>query len=705
MVFTEGTRFARGHRTGLVYRSAPQGCEVIWDEVVDLTTGEIKRAIADFFPSAQIGQEVSSGKLQILSLPKTVECRKPEILYESPPSPAELARASNRECYILAAQVELDEGRMRPRKADFARHYPELVRLGLREATLRASARAKQGKCGTKMELLRPPQCGETIYRWWRQWEAAGRAMMMDRFRNCGRRPGERYTDEEDAFYKGIISIRLNEERPSIASICESIQAAVRAENGHRLAQSVPARELSIPGYDWVWTLISRMAPVDHKVRTRGMEVAYRDLHTLGHGLQVTRVLERVELDEYTIDLMVLVRMLSLESILTQEEAWALGLDGSPQRLILSVAIDVFSGAIVGLQIARSSSIEVTLRTIEMIYLDKQPLADAVGAEMPWPMKGQPQTLALDRASINMSDLIYTKLAHAGITNLAVPAGKPFLKPWIERFFATFGAKFLQRFTGRTFSDVVRKGENNPAARASVTLDEFLEWLTRWIVDVHHTTKPETLGKKSPLETWNDAVAVSPPLARADHEMLRSAFGITTTRKATRHGITVEGLRYQHEGIANWFLNETERDLTIVWWDKQIGSIRVHLPDDRWITAQCVDPEWADKSYADLVLQRMADAAAKQFGQGARDRAIVALDAHTRDKAALRGLIPVLPTDDDLAKRTREFSRYMGVAPPETYGGVFDNEVHPDRTGMTSAGQPSQPSSPLDAASRKEIME
>ena len=91
-----------------------------------------------------------------------------------------------------------------------------------------------------------------------------------------------------------------------------------------------------------------------------------------------------------------------------------------------------------------------------------------------------------------MSDEIYVRLAAAGITNMAVPAGKPFLKPWIERFFATMGKKFLQQFTGRTFGNVVLKGENDPAKRATLTLDEFLAWLVRWIVDVHHTTKVGT---------------------------------------------------------------------------------------------------------------------------------------------------------------------------------------------------------------------
>lgn len=152
---------------------------------------------------------------------------------------------------------------------------------------------------------------------------------------------------------------------------------------------------------------------MDHKVRTRGMEVAHRDLHTLGQGLKTTRVLQRVELDEYTVDLMVFMRLLGLEKLLTPSEKVALGLTGEPKRLILSAAIDVYSGAIVAMQIAAEGSMNLTVKTIEMIYCDKQRIADAVGAVNPWPMHGHPQTLALDRAAVNMSDEIYTRLAAA----------------------------------------------------------------------------------------------------------------------------------------------------------------------------------------------------------------------------------------------------------------------------------------------------
>ena len=678
MVLAEGSEFARGVRTGAVYRTAPNGCEVLWDEWINLETGEVMRSVADFIPAEVIGREISRGDIRILKLPEamTEGARVPEARV---PTAEELDRGSHKECFILAAQQCIDNGMMQPKRADFVAHFYFILGKGTELVNARAKRASAGSKCGTKVVTRRPPGCGETIFRWWTAWAAANRVVPIDRFRDCGRKEGDHYTDEEDEFFANVIRVRLHEERPSIKSIVESVQAAVRKENARREALPIPGTVMHVPGRDWIWLMIARIAPVDHKVRTRGMAVAYRDLHTLGRGLQVTRVLERVELDEYTVDLMVFMRMLKLDTLITPEERLALGLDGTPQRLILSAAIDVYSGAIVGLQIARAGSVEVTLRTIEMIYLNKQPIADAVGARREWPMQGQPQTLALDRASINMSDIVYLRLSHAGITNLAVPAGKPFLKPWIEQFFRTVGSLFLTHFTGRTFSDVVRRGENDPAARATLTLDEFLTWLTRWIVDVYHTRKPETIGRKSPLQMWTEGAAANPPLVRADQRMLRRAFGSQYPRKVCRDGVTVEGLKYQHEEIARWFVSETERDLTVVWWDRKIGAIEVELPDGRWITARCVDPKWADASYDDLILQRLADKEAARFGQAERDQAIVDMDVFAEGKAALRGLIPVPPSAEELEKRTREFSRYT-VTPertPDSYGDVFDNEVAP----------------------------
>ena len=397
------------------------------------------------------------------------------------------------------------------------------------------------------------------------------------------------------------------------------------------------------------------------------MDVAYRDLHPVGRGLRVDRALQRVEIDEYTTDLMTLLRVLDLDGLLTPQEKVTLGLTGEPVRLIMSAAIDVYTGAIVAMQIAPAASMNLTVRTIEMIYLDKSEIAKAVGATYSWPMHGHPQSIAFDRAGVNMSDELYLRLGAAGITNLAVPAGKPFLKPWIEGFFRTVGKRFLPKFPGRTFSDVVKKGENDPGKRASLTLDEFLKWLVMWVVDVHHTTQPETLGRAAPMLAWERAVAEAPPFALA-----------VERRTLTRKGVKVLGLNYQLPEIGCESLTSSERDVEVYWWHRNIGSVEVRLPDGQWFTAECTDPMWLDKSYDDLAAYIARRKVEAQIGQAARDKFNVEVDLRTSELLALRQMLPLAPTGTQIDRLAHEFAQYLHDPNAEQEpADLFADEIDP----------------------------
>lgn len=61
------------------------------------------------------------------------------------------------------------------------------------------------------------------------------------------------------------------------------------------------------------------------------MEVAYKDLHCLGLGLQVTRALERVEIDVCEMDIMVFFKTIGVWDHLTEAERLHMGLDGQPK--------------------------------------------------------------------------------------------------------------------------------------------------------------------------------------------------------------------------------------------------------------------------------------------------------------------------------------------------------------------------------------
>lgn len=676
ITLAEGTRVLFKDRPGTVYRNATWGCELVWDESIDPDTGEVCPPRAGRMEIADIVRAMAKGTLSIVDLPANFKFAPPENPAATAPRPAEMGRATWRACYVAAAQKLIDSQQLEPTRADFVRKLKEITDLGFAEDGRRAREKSGSRRGGKEVQVRNPPSCGETIFGWWRASRTSGAQAHFDRYRNSGNRTSF-LTGEEEAFLAEVISIRLTDERPSIQSVVDSVQSFFRLENERRKS-SGSDNELTIPGYGSVWSWIARMAPIDHAIRTRGMEVAHRDLHPVGQGLRVDRALQRVEIDEYTTDLMTILRLLKLDHLLTPEEKLALGLTGAPVRLIMSAAIDVFTGAIVAMQIAPAASMNVTVRTIEMIYLDKSEIAQAAGAHYSWPMHGHPQTIAFDRAGVNMSDELYLRLGAAGITNLAVPAGKPFLKPWIEGFFRTFGARFLPKFPARTFSDVVKKGENDPAKRASLTLDEFLTWLVMWIVDVHHTTQPETLGRSAPMLAWERAVNEAPPFVLADQRRLRMAFGERLERTLTRKGVKVLGLNYQLPKLGRESLESSDREVEVYWWHRNIGTVEVHLSDGTWVTAVCTDPKWHDKSYDDLaahIAQRKIEA---QIGQAARDKFNVEADLRTHELLALRQLLPLAPTRADIDRRSHEFARYLRDPNDEQEpADIFGDEIAP----------------------------
>lgn len=59
-----------------------------------------------------------------------------------------------------------------------------------------------------------------------------------------------------------------------IKNILTSVQAAMREENRKRQRHPELGGQLQVLGYDKLWDLIAQIAPVDHAIRTKGMDEA-----------------------------------------------------------------------------------------------------------------------------------------------------------------------------------------------------------------------------------------------------------------------------------------------------------------------------------------------------------------------------------------------------------------------------------------------
>ena len=717
MMLREKTEFVLDGRHGRVAQTRATDCLIIWDAYTDPKTSKAHGVEPQTLSSFYLGQMLESNRLHITARPEYRPDGR-EILKRALTKQRSIEQhnmAVWRQMHIEAADELIAEGLMGTTRDEFVRNIDAINGRGTTKQTKRAKSLSGRSKAGFKYEMIAPPESGATVYRWRQKYLKKGIGGLYDRQDESGNSL-DRYSVEELDFAREVIAVRLNEERADIKNILTSVQAAMREENRKRQRHPELGGKLRVLGYGKVWDLIAQIAPVDHAIRTKGMDEAYKDLHCLGLGLQVSRPLERCEMDVYAVDLMVFLNDIGILAHLTDTERLSLGLDGTPQRVLISAVIDVFTGCILAFQIATADTTDLALRTVEMVYLDKQPLADAVGALCPWNMRGHPGTLAVDRGNSYLGDDFYDRLATAGITNLGVPAGKPFLKPWVESWFRGVGSGFLQRFTGRTFGNIIKKGENDPQARATLNLEEFLYWLTRWIVDAYHNTKPRTLGKKAPRLAWDAAVKETPPYALVDDDQLRVAFGVSTKRKLTRQGIRVGNLYYWSEELITHFLRAPrlkDDQLTVYWWAPKIGAISVELPDGRTVQAQCIDPKWHGKNYSDL-RRYMAEAAQlDDLAIEAKDRAIVEIDEFSRNKAALAGLIPTQPDAATLDYFEEKYARYIDIPSRKLKGitDIFGDEVVPDFSlptpqSTSSNNQPRQ-ETPLgaDLGSDEDIME
>lgn len=673
----KGCDFQIGPRKGRVLELRPEGYFVFWEAWTDPDSGECNESTASIYGYDAIVTDNNYGKLKILKRPLAQPTAKDRIR-RSERVLAEVARQRFRKQYVLAIQDMLDRGELAPVREDFCAKIVTIIANGSqRYCEYRAALSMRDAKRGgtkvqkTEKEHQRDVEfhqgfkCGHTMWKWYWAWKIDGDDALFDQYRNCGRY--KRYNDVTDSFIERHLDMLWDQEKPTVKSFVESVHAALDTENERRERLPVPAAKLRRPGYDYIRDKIRELAPIDHALRRNSRDKAYNDLHTLGMGGTTFRVLERVEVDEYTVDLFVLMRETGLFDHLPESIKRLIGLDGKPCRVTLSGAIDVHTRCFVALQIVPQGVESPLARTLEMIYMDKSPIADAVGAKFGWPMGGAPEAIVFDRGDKYITDDAYDILADLGITNLGCPAGKPWLKPYIERVFRTVHTDLLLRFSGRAFSNVVERGENDAAARATLTLEAFLCWLVRWVVDAYHTKKHPALGM-SPAMAWEKACKECPPRSLTSDEM-REVFGVRAHRKLTRSGVRVCNINYQSDALMHLFLSEKIDDVEILRWDGDIGTISVRAGNGPWLTVPACDDRWIGKSelemLSDLTEQAAADDADQQSidtERRARREWINAANKESYQLKRLSGLISLPKTADELEYETQRFMRHTDTA-------------------------------------------
>lgn len=355
--------------------------------------------------------------------------------------------------------------------------------------------------------------------------------------------------------------------RPKIADLHAFVERELERFNKGRLPQD----RLSVSPQT-LRTRIRQIDPFLIEAGQDGLDRAMRRYTLTGGGKSVSEFLERVEIDDWEVDLHTLAASSREFARLSSKQRRAL-----PRvRCTVTVAIDVATRCIIGLHLTPGAPSTATARSgLRSTLVDKTPLAEYCDCISPWPMAGRPTMIASDGGGA-FGEEFKSAASMVGVGH-DVPDQDPRMRGTLETFFRLL-KRLCRNFAGQTFSNVVERGDYDSEGAASLTVDEFFRLLVRFVVDVYHNRPHKGLEGRTPLNVWRQKVRDGLPPDLSEQQ-LKLAFGMSVRRKLEPSGISLMNVRYVVGDHYDKLLRAVGRTKVNVIVDPaDIGSVLIELP-------------------------------------------------------------------------------------------------------------------------------
>lgn len=260
-----------------------------------------------------------------------------------------------------------------------------------------------------------------------------------------------------------------------------------------------------------------------------GRRIADKKFRMSGAGVEVSTILERVEIDHTPIDAFLI-------DDLTEKVI---------KRAILTLIIDVYSRAILGYAISIGGTPAWSVKRalyhaiMPKKYLDlKYP-----GKNWRWPCYGIGLQYWLDNGSEFHSESLRASLFDLGADVIFIPRRQPHMHGVIERFNQSINRGVSDLLPGRSFYKASERQDYESIKEACITISQFEELLHQWIIEVYHPRVHSTTGEP-PIERWNHRAEIIPPLLPASAEALEFALSEFTTRTLSHKGVELHSIQY-----------------------------------------------------------------------------------------------------------------------------------------------------------------
>lgn len=557
-------------------------------------TGQIKHEVGYYLPDdLKSSPEVKSIDFRVSELP-----------------PGARRRFKIRHALVRATLDLRDEGKIRINTNDIEAHKSEIEKRASVYMVEEASERdlldheKETGRLPRSVEAKtkrrRGGSSGKTVSAYnadylrklASRYERHGPAVLADSLCKSGNRTSPFGPEEQALMMQTIKESYLTPERRPIARTVEDVKRAFAKENERR--QEDGLRLLKVPGRDAVRGAIKKLDQFAVMVARYGSEYAMKEMRPVNRGLEVSRPGERVEIDEWCIDLISILHSAKLHAVLGSDFIEAIGLDRTKDRWWLVVAIDCRTRVILGMKLARNPSSSAAIECLRMVVSDKGQWADAVGALSPWSHAVVPETLVTDNGPAFRSADFTEACLDLKISVLRTIAGVPGMRGRVERFFRTCAMNLLPRLMGRTFSNPFERGDYQAEDRAALDAEGLAFALVRWIVDIYHNSPHEGLGGRTPLEQWDADMRDGnfPVRALPDKRSKRLAFGMKLKRHVDKTGVTILGVRYQGPELLAFRRTCGGGQVDVRWDPSDLGAIEVFL-GDAWYEIHAVSDRFS----------------------------------------------------------------------------------------------------------------
>jgi len=407
----------------------------------------------------------------------------------------------------------------------------------------------------------------------------------------------------------------------------------------NRLKAKEGLRLLRVPSKRTLYREIDKLEPYYVSCQRDGADAANRKFAIIENGVDVLYPMERIEIDEWKVDLITLLAESGVFGAMSVEQINAL----PKGRRWIYVAMDTATRCILAFRISSNPNSREAISTLEMITKDKTEIARAFGCDCDWGQFGGFGTVVTDQGTAFANYNFKCAVTDLWGTVLFPPAGVPKLRGRVERVFRTFGTKLMPLLSARTMSNVVERGDIDPEKLAAITDDQLAEIFTRFIVDIYHNEPHGGLGGQTPANCWKEKVAQFGCTPPPDRRRRRAAFGQTYERVISGRGVRFCGVFYSNDAIRERYLKSNKRKVLIRVDRSNIGSIEVNL-DGGWVEAFTLT-----KGLDGLSLEAWTLA-----GQNLRKkyRAEAEVHQHTIDRAI-----------DDIVEIDQRASLRMGLTP------------------------------------------